>query len=77
MSECETVEEWVATPHPEDIERMKEEREMSKYETVKIAQYELSGVFSLDELKELVQQIEEHEAKMREHLAKAMEKIDD
>ena len=45
---------------------------MTSYETVKIAQYELSGVFSLDELKELVQQIEEHEAKMREHLAKAM-----
>ena len=50
---------------------------MSEYETVKIAQYELSGVFSLDELKELVQQIEEHEAKMRERLAKAMEKTNE
>ena len=77
MTEYETVEEWVATPHPEDIERMKEEREMTTYETIKIAQYELSGVFSLDELKELVQQIEEHEAKMREHLAKAMEKTNE
>ena len=50
---------------------------MTEYETIKMAQYELSGVFSLDELKELVQQIEEHEAKMRERLAKAMEKTDE
>ena len=50
---------------------------MSEYETIKMAQYELSGVFSLDELKELVQQIEEHEANMRERLAKAMEKTNE
>ena len=50
---------------------------MAEYETIKIAQYELSGVFSLDELKELVQQIEEHEARTRELLAKAMEKTNE
>lgn len=49
---------------------------MSEYKTIKMAQYELSGVLSLDELKELVQQIEEHEAKMNGLLAKAMEKVD-
>ena len=49
---------------------------MSEYKTIKMAQYELSGVFSLDELKELIQQIEEHEAKTRERLAKSMAKVD-
>jgi len=49
---------------------------MSEYETINMAQYEISGVFTLDELKELIQQIEEHQAKTRELLAKSMEKVD-
>ena len=44
-------------------------------ELIKMAQYEISGVFTLDELKELIQQIEEHEAKTRELLAKSLEKV--
>jgi len=45
-------------------------------ELIKMAQYEISGVFTLDELKEMIQQIEEHEAKTHELLAKSMEKVD-
>ena len=45
-------------------------------ELIKMAQYEISGVFTLDELKEMIQQIEEHEAKTHELLAKSMEKSD-
>jgi hypothetical protein len=50
---------------------------MSEYETIKMAQYEINGVFTLDALKELIQQIEEHEAKTHELLAKSMERTHD
>ena len=46
-------------------------------ELIKMAQYEIRGVFTLDELKEMIQQIEEHEAKTHELLAKSMEKRDE